>query len=262
MSSTFLGLQIGKSGLSAAQIALNITGQNISNADTDGYTRQTVNTSAVEPGGGDYLINQIIASTNVGQGVTVTSIAQIRSEYLDEQYRDQYAEFCNSEYMTQGLTYLEDLFNELDDETSLTISISDFFDALSDFADDPTSEAARTTVQQTALSMTENFNLIYNEMVDLYDDQNTSVKTVASQINEIAEEIAALNTAIAKYEVSGQTANDLRDKRNLLLDKLSGYVDITCIESGGMVTVQVAGETLVEGKTYNEIEITTAADEG
>jgi len=261
MPSTFLGLQIGHSGLLAAQAGLNITGQNISNADTDGYSRQRVSTSAIEAAGNGYLINQITPSTNVGQGVTVTNISQIRSAYLDEQFRNQYADFCSSECMTQGLRYLENLFRELDDDTSLTISISEFFDALSDFANDPTSEAARTMVQQTALSMTENFKLIRKEMVDLYNDQNSSVKTVATQINQIAKEIAALNEAISKYEVSGETANDLRDKRNLLLDKLSGYADITLSVNGSMIDVRIAGETLVEGKTSHEIEITTATDE-
>jgi flagellar hook-associated protein 1 FlgK len=245
----------------AAQAGLNITGQNISNADTDGYSRQRVSTSAIEAAGNGYLINQIIPSTNVGQGVTVTNISQIRSAYLDEQYRSQYADFSSSECMTQGLTYLENLFSELDDDTSLTISISDFFDALSDFADDPTSEAARTTVQQTALSMTESFKLIYNEMLDLYNNQNASVKTVASQINQIAKEIAALNEASSKYEVSGETANDLRDKRNLLFDKLSGYAEISLSDNGSMVDVRIAGETLVEGKTSCEIGINTATDE-
>ncbi|NMA25575.1 MAG: flagellar hook-associated protein FlgK, partial [Clostridiales bacterium] len=244
MPSTFLGLQIGHSGLLAAQAGLNITGQNISNADTDGYSRQRVSTSAIDPVGYGYIINQITPGTNVGQGVSVTNISQIRSAYLDEQFRSQYADFCKSESMTQGLRYLENLFRELDDDTSLTISISDFFDALSDFADDPTSEAARTTVQQTALSMTENFRLIYKEMLDLYNDQNASVKTVASQINQVAKEIAALNEAISQYEVSGETANDLRDKRNLLLDKLSGYAEITLSENGSMVDVRIAGETL------------------
>jgi flagellar hook-associated protein FlgK len=181
---------------------------------------------------------------------------------LDEQYRDQYADYCESEYLTQGLGYLEDLFNELDDKTSLTASLSSFFDALSDFADDPTSEAARTSVQQTAVTLTGNFNMIYNEMIDLYNDQNKSVKTVATQINELASEIAALNKTIGDYERSGQTATELRDRRNALVDKLSGYVDITCTEDAtGMVTVQVAGETLVEGKIYNEIQITAQTDE-
>jgi flagellar hook-associated protein 1 FlgK len=114
--------------------------------------------------------------------------------------------------MTQGLRYLENLFRELDDDTSLTISISEFFDALSDFANDPTSEGARTMVQQTALSMTDNFKLIRKEMVDLYNDQNSSVKTVATQINQIAKEFAALNGP-SPIRVSGETANDLRDKR-------------------------------------------------
>lgn len=247
--------------MSAARVALDITGQNISNADTEGYTRQTVGTSSVPPAGNGYLINQIIASTNIGQGVSVADISQIRSAYLDEQYRNQYTDFCKSEYLTQGLTYLENLFDELDDETSLTVSISNFFDALSDFANDPTSEAARTTVQQTAISLSENFNLIYKEMVDLYNDQNSSVRTVASEINQIAGQIASLNKAIADYEVSGETANDLRDKRNLLLDKLSGYADISYTASGSMVSVSIAGETLVEGKTFNRIIITTATEE-
>ena len=167
MSSTFLGLNIAKSGLSAAQVGLNITGNNISNADTDGYTRQRVSRAGTVASGNGYLINQITPSTNVGQGVTITSISQIRSDYLDEQYRDQYADFTSSEYLTQGLMYLEDLYDELDDDTSLTVSISDFYDALSELAADPTSEAVRTTVQQTAVSLTENFNMIYGEMVDL-----------------------------------------------------------------------------------------------
>ena len=262
MSSTFLGLNIAKSGLSAAQTGLNITGNNISNADTAGYTRQRVSTAAVPASGNGYLINQITASTNVGQGVEVTSISQIRSDYLDEQYRDQYADFTSSEYITQGLKYLENLYDELDDDTSLTVSISDFFDALSELAADPTSEAVRTTVQQMAVSLTENFNMIYDEMIDLYNDQNTCVNTVADEINTLAAKIAELNESIAKYEVSGELANNLRDERNLLLDELSGYVNITYSEiDGSMVSVQVAGETLVDGKTFSEITITPAADE-
>ena len=262
MSSTFLGLRIGQSGLSAAQIALNITGQNLSNADTEGYTRQTVSSSAVEAPGAGYLINQITASSNVGQGVEITSITQVRSAYLDQQFRDQYADFCYSEYTSQGYAYLEDLFDELDDDTSLTVSISDFFDSLSDFAENPSSESRRTAVQQAALAMTQNFNDIYDEMVDLYNSQNTAVETVAAEINEIAKSIAELNEAIVEYEVSGESANNLRDERNLLLDKLSGYVNITYSEDeSGMVGVQIAGETLVDGKTYNEITTTTATDE-
>lgn len=262
MSSTFLGIQIGKSGLNAAQINLNITGQNISNADTQGYTRQSVITSSAPPSGAGYVIRQVTQSSNVGQGVRVLSVDQLRSAYLDEQYRSQYSDFCSSEYRTQGLSYLEDLFDELDDNTSLTASISDFFDALSDFAGDTTSEAARTTVQQTARSMTDNFNMIYGEMVDLYNDQNTSVRTVAEQISSLASQIADLNATICDYERSGVTANDLRDQRNLLLDKLSGYSDFTCSEDAkGMVNVWIAGEALVDGKTAGSISITSAADE-
>lgn len=255
MPSTFLGLQIGKSGLTAAQVALNITGHNMSNADTDGYSRQRVTVSSVNPASGAYLINQKTPINNVGGGVEVLSIDQVRSSYLDQQYRSQNAAFSNSEYRTQGLTYLEGLFDELNDDNSLKISISDFFSALNDFTGDTTSKALRTNVQQKALSMTGNFNIIYNEMVDLYNQQNGSVETVMEQINTTAQQIAQYNDAIHKYELTGETANDLRDKRNLLLDKLSGYADITYSEdSTGMVNVQLAGQTLVDGVSTNPLD--------
>lgn len=262
MASTFSGLEIGKSGLTAAQIGLNISGQNISNADTDGYTMQKVKTAPIEAVGGGYLIRQVTSSSNVGQGVAVLSIDQIRSAYLDQQYRNQYSDFSSDEYRSQGLSYLENLFNETNSSTSITKSISSFFNALNGFAEDTKSEAARTTVQQSALSMTENFNMIYNEMIDLYNDQNTSIKTVSTQINQLSSQIADLNKQIFEYEYSGQKANDLRDTRNNLLDTLSGYANISYEEADdGMVNVSLCGETLVSGETSGSIGITTAADE-
>lgn len=262
MPSTFLGIEIGKTGLIASQMGLSVNGQNISNADTDGYTMQKVRTASIAPAGAGYLLSQVTSYSNVGQGVDVLSIDQIRSAYLDQQYRDQYSDFSSSEYTAQGLSYMEKLFDETNTSTSITKSISSFFDALNGFAKDTKSEAARTTVQQSALSMTENFNMIYKEMVDLSNDQNTSVKTVSTQINQISTQIADLNKQIFEYEYSGQKANDLRDVRNNLLDTLSGYANISYEEDGkGMVNVSLCGEKLVDGEIGNSIGITSATDE-
>lgn len=134
MPSTFLGIEIGKSGLLAAQMGLNISGQNISNASTDGYTMQKVRTASIPPAGAGYLFNQVTSYSNVGQGVDVLSVDQVRSAYLDQQYRDQYADFSSSEYNAQGLSYLEKLFNETNTSTSITKSIASFFSALNGFA--------------------------------------------------------------------------------------------------------------------------------
>lgn len=261
MASTFSGLEIGRSGLTAAQVGLHITGQNISNADTPGYSRQRVKTAPIEPVGRGYLLRQITQATNIGQGVTVLSIEQLRSAYLDEQYRGQYASFNNSEFRLQGLTYLENLFNETKEDTSLTTTIASFFTALSKFSEDTTSEAARTTVQQTALSLTESFNMIFGEMVDLYNDQNSSIKTVATQINLLAEQIADLNDKISEYEHTHVKANELRDMRNVLLDKLSGYAGISYTEDEhGMVNITLSGETIVDGIEAKSIEISSATE--
>lgn len=262
MASTFSGLEIGRSGLTAAQVGLHVTGQNISNASTPGYSRQRIKTAPIEPVGRGYLLRQITQATNIGQGVTVLSIEQLRSAYLDEQYRGQYASFNNSEFRLQGLTYLENLFNETKEDTSLTTTIASFFTALSKFSENTSSEAARTTVQQTALSLTESFNMIFGEMVDLYNDQNSSIKTVATQVNLLAEQIADLNEKIAEYEHTHVKANELRDMRNVLLDKLSGYVGIAYTEDEfGMVNITLGGETLVDGIQAERIDISTASEQ-
>jgi len=263
MASTFGILETAKSGLSVSMENLNITGHNIANADTVGYSRQRLITSAKDSASSVNLIKPVTEDT-VGQGVEVISVQQIRSEYLDDQYRDLNSSYSYSDSNAQALTYLESLFNsELENGEGLTGAIEDFFSALNTFSEDTTSEENRISVQKTALSMTQNFNLVYQEMESLWTDQNDSISTVAQEVNSAAEKLAQLNEAIASYERSGETANDLRDERNLLLDELSGYVDITYSNdstNSSMVDVQIGGISLVEGTTASTIEIDSASN--
>ena len=168
-----------------------------------------------------------------------------------------------SEYRTSALAYLEGLFNsELKAGPGITGSLESFYQSLKDFANNTTSEEYRTSVQQAAVSMTENFRVLYDEMIDLWDDQNYSIKTNADIINSTAEQIAKLNIAIAEYERSGYTANDLRDQRNLLLDKLSRYVNMKYEKSDmnkSMFDCKIGGVDLVAGVSFNKIEITSAS---
>jgi flagellar hook-associated protein 1 FlgK len=250
-------LEIGKSGLITASINQDITGQNISNAGTNGYSRQRTVSSAKIPAGTNYVISQIY-NKRVGQGVQVTDVTQYRSDYLDQQYRDEDSKYNYYEYRGQGLTYLSGVLNELNDDSSVTICLDNFTSALSDLVKNPKSEESRTNVQQRATTLTQNINYVYSEMKDLWEDQNTSVQTVADSINSKAEQITVLNTAIANFERDGSTANDLRDERNNLLDELSGLVNITYSDNqdnSSMVDVQVGGITLVKGTDRNTVDV-------
>jgi flagellar hook-associated protein 1 FlgK len=243
---------------------INVTSHNIANANTAGYTRQRLVTSARETGAAAYLIRPTSASA-VGQGVEVLDTQQIRSEYLDNQYRDLNTGFNYNQYRTQSLQYLESLFNsELDEGAGLTGSIEEFFNALNDFTSDTTSEENRIAVQQTAEGMTESFNLLYEEMEALWRDQNESVDLTAQGINSIAQKITALNEAIAHYERGGFTANDLRDERNLLLDQLAGYVNVEHSVNEinpSMMDISIGGVELVNGTKANQIQVTSLSSQ-
>ncbi len=259
MSSTFGMFETAKSGLSVSMQNLKITGHNISNANTVGYTRQRLVTSAKETGYAYRLLHPT-EDNNVGQGVEVLTVQQLRSSYLDQQYRNLSTSYNYSESRTQALTYLEGLFNGENSDGGITSSMENYFEAMNEFSKDTSSKEYRTNVQQQAIGLTENFNNVYQEMVSLWNDQNSNISTVAQKINSIAEKIAVLNDAIASYERTGEKANDLNDERNLLLDELSGYVNITYENNAtntSMVDVKIGGEDLVSGITANEIQIST-----
>lgn len=260
MTSTFRGLETGKSALAAANLNQDVTGHNIANANTVGYSRQRAVQEARRPVGLDYIISQTY-NKMVGQGVNVTDIQQIRSDYLDEQYRNENNIFANYDYRGQGLTYLTGVMKELDDNSSLTLCLKDLSSALSGLNADPTSKESRLNVQQRANTLIQNLKYVHNEMTDLWSDQNTSMKTVADSINSKAEQISMLNAAIANYEHGGGMANDLRDQRNNLLDELSALTSITYSQNttdASMVDVKMDGVSLVDGQKANTLTVSSS----
>jgi flagellar hook-associated protein 1 FlgK len=252
-----------KSGLNVAMQNINVTSHNISNANTKGYTRQRLVTSAKETSSETYLIRPLNVTT-IGQGVEVLDTQQIRSDYLDSQYRDLNTGYGYNEYRSQALKYIETLFNaELEEGKGLTGAIENFYSSLNTFTSDTTSQENRVAVQQTAEGLTESFNLIYNEMEALWVDQNDSITLAAENINSIAKKLAGLNDTISVYEVGGYTANDLRDERNLLIDELSKYINFDYSvneDDPSMIDISIGGAELVSGRVAGEIEIGCAAD--
>jgi flagellar hook-associated protein FlgK len=258
--SSFYGIQIAKTGLSVSQQQLNVTAHNISNVDTTGYTRQRVNTSAIVPSS----TNVMFASRelNVGQGVSADGVEQVRSEFLDYQYRDQNSTTSKWSTKNQYFSYVEDLFNtELDDSdssggTGITSVLGDFYTSLDSLNASPADATARANVQQNALKLTETVNDYYNSLLSQQKALNVNVKTTVDQINSCASQIADLNQQIDAYELSGEKANDLRDQRNQALDQLSSLIQINYSEdNSGNVNVQVGGRNLVMGSTANKMAV-------
>jgi flagellar hook-associated protein 1 FlgK len=262
MRSTFYGIEIGRTGINVSQKGLDVTGHNIANVDTVGYTRQRLFTTAYDPYSGVMKFKNVDLGA-VGGGAHVKLVDQVRSSFLDRQYRTEQTMKSYFDNQVTGLSYVEALF-EGEDMASLDQGISGLFTAFNVLASEPNDREQRIVVRSAATSLANSFEQVYDRLVDLQASQNLAVETVVYDINDKAQNIAELNKAIYFYELDGQPANDLRDKRNLLLDELSSLVDINYYETvDNRMIVEVAGDVLITHdktapmSTYKDIEPVT-----
>ncbi|WP_455718273.1 flagellar hook-associated protein FlgK [Anaerosporobacter sp.] len=258
MASTFFGLNIGLSGLYAYQASINTTSHNIANAETTGYSRQTVVTSAGEA-------MRVYSSYGMaGTGVDIVDIIQQRNAYYDVKYRNSaalYGEYTTkNEYMSQ----IQNYFNEVNDG-GFTDSYNDFFKSLNTLNNDPSSLDVRTTVANNAASLSEYMNYMYTSMQTVQEDANFQIKNLIDRVNSLGEQIANVTKQINALEVSGVTANDLRDARENLVDELSKIVNVTTEEKvtksdpmdPGTVTyeVRINGQLLVDTAVSKQLVV-------
>jgi flagellar hook-associated protein 1 FlgK len=248
MSGLFYGLEIAKTALTVSQKAINVSGHNIANANTAGYTRQRVILESIVPASTDVRLSSV-SKGNVGGGAEATLVDQIRNDYLDRQYRNQNTKLGYWQTRADEMEYIETAINELSDDTSISSAMADFFNSLSDLSENPSSEEIRTTVQQSALKMTETFNQYYDKLVEMQNSYNDAMKGTVDKINDLVTGIAKYNEQIYAYELSGEKANELRDKRNLMIDQLSELVNINATETNGEMVVSCNGIDLVNHTT-------------
>ena len=262
--STFYGLEIGRTALTVSQLALDVTSHNIANVDTKGYTRQRIVSTAYDPFG---TIGKAMPVTqaNVGGGVRVKILDQIRSAYLDRRYRTENTLNGYWQKRVENMTYLESYFDDVVEETSINFSVSEFFKAMKVQAGDAVESAQRTLLRDAGLDLVQQLNSIYTGLIDLQKVQNDAVKITIEDINRISAELVELNKAIYGFELTGLQANDLRDKRNLLLDELSQLVPIEYNEypdgmGSLMLEVKIGDKTLVKHDKYNELGVELASN--
>lgn len=256
MTSTFFGLEIVRRGLQAQQRALDVTGHNVSNANTPGYTRQ----DAVMATTGPYPLpgmNVPAGAGQVGTGVEIAEIRRLRDGFLDLQYRGENEALGYWEARWDAIQKVETILNEPSD-SGLSKVYEQFWQSLEDLSKNPESMAARSTVLERGKALAETFNYLDTQLKTLQNDIDSNIKVKVDEVNSFARQIADLNLQIQKIEVGGQRANDLRDKRDLLLDQLSKDIHIQVREdASGMVQVSIGGRLLVDGDRIDELAVMT-----
>jgi flagellar hook-associated protein 1 FlgK len=223
MSGLFSILNTGDLGMQAMQSALDVTSHNVANADTTGYTRETVNLQALAP------TNPSLDASSVGEvgtGVTVQDISRIRDALNDYQVRQ--ATSANSTLTTTSnyLSQIQTIMNEPSD-TGISSLIGTFFSDWSSVATDAATPSTLTTLAQGTQTLTDALNNVYTQLQNLKTDCQTSIQSQIVNVNTQLNETDELNQQIVDVSSNGGTPNDLMDQRDLLLDNLSQSFDIT-----------------------------------
>lgn len=243
-------LWVGKSGLSMSQCSINTTAHNLANVDTPGFVRQQMILGTTT-----YLTvgQNAISKMQTGLGVNAEEVKQVRDIFLDKAYRQEIGR--ESFYRTQyeAVEEMENVFGEVQG-VAFQNSLKDFWVSLQELAKEPESIVTRASLVQTAVSFTERAENIYNQIRKYQVNLNEQIESKVARINEIGDMIADLNIKICHNEGNGvENANDLRDQRNLLLDELGEYVNITYREGkNGQVSVLVEQMPFVtEGTVFH-----------
>ncbi|GAB4380486.1 MAG: flagellar hook-associated protein FlgK [Calditrichia bacterium] len=247
MPGIFQSLDIARRAIWASRMGMDVTSHNIANVNTEGYSRQRVLNRAATP--------LQLPEGQLGLGVSVETINRIRSGLLDQQYRQ-------ANHLYARASAKENLFNQIEailqepGDNSIGNLMNSFFLEFSNLASDPENTTIRNTIRQQALLLVDSFRNKDLQITQMQDALKNDSQSVVTQINEITRQIARLNAQIASGGSGGLGANDLRDRRDLLLDRLSEYLNITYTEdSGGQLTVVAEGSNLVSGTKANQLSL-------
>ncbi|MBX4145769.1 flagellar hook-associated protein FlgK [Paenibacillus lautus] len=245
MASTFHSIETAKRSLFTQTAALGTTGHNIANANTEGYSRQTVRMTASRPMEA-YGLQRSVFPGQLGTGVEFTSIDRIREMFLDDQFRGENNMFGSWSIQADTLEKMEAIFNE-PSETGIRTVMDKFFTSWSDLSKNPEDPTARKIVVQTAQAFSDALNYMSKQIDNLDSDLNKNVALKGMEVQNHLSTIADLNRSIARIEGLGDNANDLRDQRDLITDKLSKIMNITVVEDETGYNVSLGGQALVEG---------------
>jgi flagellar hook-associated protein 1 FlgK len=253
----FSTIQLSANALTAAQLGLQVTSNNIANANTPGYLRQRlIQTPAVPQRYGNLVL---------GLGVDVEAVVQVTDRYLQERLRSAESDVASGEMQADVYAQLEAIFGELSD-TDLSTSLTDFFASIHEILNQPESTSVRNLAVLQGRTLTEDFRRQYQLVQDVRKDVDSRVVAAADEINGLLETIADLNEQIVIAEggdVSNSDAVGLRDRRGVALSDLAKLIDIrTAEQPAGDIAVYSGGDFLVFANTFREVTTVTRADRG
>ncbi len=229
INSTFGGFMTARLGMSVSQQALNVTGQNITNVGTRGYTRQRLDQVSLNIGGASnkYSSQYLI---NIGNGVLGTGVSQIRDQFLDRRFRNEMAEVGKYNIHASGLQELADILDEtklVNDEGGIHNQLGEFWSKLNDLSTHVGDKEYDTMVKVSADSLCKMFNSYAKKLQGVRNNVETDFSTIdVPKVNDILKKIQDLNKSIKTSQIHGDKALELQDERNLLLDELATYVKI------------------------------------
>lgn len=244
-------LDMGRRGMSVSQTALQTTSHNIANKSVEGFSRQRVD-AETNPAVGDGM-------HRVGTGARLGAVIRTNNPWIEKQIEREGSNLAFLEGRSSALQRLESTFNE-QTVKGLSNSMSEFFNSFRELANSPESLTARTVVRDNASALVRTFQDMNRQIDSVAGELNNTISSGVSEVNGHVKEIAKLNEKIQSIEISGVTANDERDRRDLLLKKLSEKLDISYAEDtkSGMINI-TAGKTgvLVAGSSFSTLKTST-----
>jgi len=246
-------LDMGRRALELAQMRVQTTAHNISHADTEGYSRQEVFSAATRP--------TLVPGGLLGTGVRPDAIERITSGFLEHQLLNEKQALGQLDLLATAASHLEEVLSE-SQVGGLSQSLSAFFSAWHELAVTPEGVAERQAVVAQGEALVRQFSLYADGIDRVAVDMRSDLEGSVSTINDLTAQIADTNRAIISAEAGGNTANDLRDTRDQLLGKLANLTELSVVETGNPLdfTVQVKGQTLVQGVQAQRIEVVNEAD--
>lgn len=255
--STFSGLNTANTALWAAQRAMDVTGQNVANANTEGYSRQRVDLQSVASSA---LPAVWSTSRQVGQGVNSDQVTRIRDAFLEAQAQASHAAGASLTVQDAALTQVQQAFRE-PGSTGIQAQLSSFWAGFGDIANNPTDAGARAQLLQRAQTLAAGVKSANGALDQQWSQTHDSLQTLISDVNATASSIAGLNQSIKASTQAGLPVNELADKRDQLIMRLSEQVGASTVDLGdGTLNVVVGGTTIVAGNSALGLELVGPSD--
>ncbi|MBU0699066.1 MAG: flagellar hook-associated protein FlgK [Proteobacteria bacterium] len=242
-----LVLDIAKTALAAQKYALNVTGHNIANVNTPGYSRQSPIMEAQEP--------STYAGKVMGRGVLMNQIVRVCDQFIEDRLMQEKSGMFSSQEMENYMQILESSFNE-NSTTSISSILSDFWNMWHDISNNPSGVPERIALYEHSILLAEQFNKLDADLGQMTTDLTAAVSVGIEKANEITAEIAQLNDKIVRMEANS-SANDLWDMRNTLISELSEYLDVKTFaqDNGSLTVVTAMGYILVHANTSFDLQM-------